>query len=761
MSRSAFSAVSVLCLGVLLSTVAPAWAGEFRVLLKNPRHAVTAEYDGDHITFLLEALDDRSDNLDGNFPRIDFAGIAFDVDRNGRVDKGTDFKLGIVGGTRDRVCAQYYESESAYTGCGGARSRATLTVRFEATSLERQPHPVWSYRVPTQELARDGKVAHVAVQFHEARSGYASYPEGGRANVAFDRVLRVPLVPPSRVAEVARPMVEYKVLERGRQPVVELLRNDRHVISARRGRGSTTFILEAIGDTTDNLQGTYPNLDFASLRVDVDQNLAVSEKVDRSYGAVSGSSDQICSQFLLTASTSTGCGAAPSGAGLSTRFSGTPTSSTPHPSWSFTIPNGELSSGGVAHLVFRFHEAGVGYTVYPEPTDASQPFSQVAALNLKTLKGGVRPESSTSEPEPGEPEVVVNDTTPPLLTLTEPAPADARISLDAKTVRVAGQASDESGVYEILVDGQDASVSADGGFWADLPLQIGENQFRVRASDSHGNWNEVGVTVVRESAAPPPTVEGGDESRGLEPTVDATLEDLTDGTYHALLIAVQDYDDPELVDLDHPLADARRLKQVLVDEYLFDEANVTMVENPDEAGVFAAFREVASRAGADDSVLVFFAGHGTWNELTARGYWLPRDATSDSPASWIENSAIVGEILGLGAKHTLLVSDACFSGGIFKTRSAFMGADRAIQELHRLPSRKAMTSGTLTEVPDDSVFLDYLIDRLDNATAQWTTADALFADFRQAVINNSPTTPQYGVIFEAGDEGGEFVFIRR
>lgn len=35
----------------------------------------------------------------------------------------------------------------------------------------------------------------------------------------------------------------------------------------------------------------------------------------------------------------------------------------------------------------------------------------------------------------------------------------------------------------------------------------------------------------------------------------------------------------------------------------------------------------------------------------------------------------------------------------------------------------------------------------------------LFASFRKAVLNNSPTEPQYGTIQNSGDEGGEFIFI--
>jgi hypothetical protein len=88
-------------------------------------------------------------------------------------------------------------------------------------------------------------------------------------------------------------------------------------------------------------------------------------------------------------------------------------------------------------------------------------------------------------------------------------------------------------------------------------------------------------------------------------------------------------------------------------------------------------------------------------------------------------------------------------------------SDKAIQELYSMPSRKAMTSGTLTEVPDHSTFLDYLTQRLQDNKQNYMSADQLFYRFREAVINNSPNTPQYGVIHEAGDEGGEYIFIRR
>lgn len=76
-----------------------------------------------------------------------------------------------------------------------------------------------------------------------------------------------------------------------------------------------------------------------------------------------------------------------------------------------------------------------------------------------------------------------------------------------------------------------------------------------------------------------------------------------------------------------------------------------------------------------------------------------------------------------------------------------------------MTSRKGMTSGTLTEVPDESPFLKYLVKRLNENNQKYLPAEILFTSLKTAVINNSKQVPQYGEIQDAGDEGGDFIFI--
>ena len=163
----------------------------------------------------------------------------------------------------------------------------------------------------------------------------------------------------------------------------------------------------------------------------------------------------------------------------------------------------------------------------------------------------------------------------------------------------------------------------------------------------------------------------------------------------------------------------------------------------------------------DDNLLVFYAGHGYWEARTQKGYWFPADSKYNNTANWLRNSTISGYISGIKSKNTLLIADACFSGSIFRTRSITTEDERTALQLYDIPCRKAMTSGDLKAVPDESVFLHYLTKKLTENQKKFLTAEELYLTVKPGVANNSDNIPQFGVIKNSGDEGGEFVFVRK
>jgi hypothetical protein len=228
----------------------------------------------------------------------------------------------------------------------------------------------------------------------------------------------------------------------------------------------------------------------------------------------------------------------------------------------------------------------------------------------------------------------------------------------------------------------------------------------------------------------------------------------------ALLIGNEKYDDPIIPELSEPVQDASELYNTLTKDYNFDPANVTLLKNATKAEIIGTLHQLRSKITPEDNLLIFYAGHGFWDEGMGVGYWLPKDAIKNNPVNWIPNTDLTNYLGAIKSKHTLLVADACFSGGIFKTRSAF-SATYAVEMLYQLNSRKAITSGTLTEVPDKSVFFQYLLKNLKENTNEYLSAEELFSKMRMAVINNSENVPQFGTIQNVGDEGGDFIFIRR
>ena len=233
--------------------------------------------------------------------------------------------------------------------------------------------------------------------------------------------------------------------------------------------------------------------------------------------------------------------------------------------------------------------------------------------------------------------------------------------------------------------------------------------------------------------------------------------------YKALIIGVSNYKyaGRGLESLENPTKDASLLYQTLTKDYIFDSTDVTFLVDPTRHQIIDQFELLASNVGPKDNLLIFYAGHGFYDKKKELGYWLPSDATITSKADWIANSTIKDYLRAINSKHTLLVTDACFGGSIFKTRNVDAYSILRIHDLYKDPSRKAITSGNLTEVPDKSHFISQLLKKLNDNEDDFLPAQQLFTRIYEPVINNSSTIPKFGVIQGAGDEGGDFIFIKR
>lgn len=350
------------------------------------------------------------------------------------------------------------------------------------------------------------------------------------------------------------------------------------------------------------------------------------------------------------------------------------------------------------------------------------------------------------------------DKNAPSITFTNPKLEIAKPFVSTKEeISVTGKIIDETGLYEFTINGMDVSVLDDDSFKADIFLAEGNNTIFFRATDIFQNNVEATYQINFK-----PEQKKEQRQATIEKSKPKSIKESSkEGKYYALIIGVNDYPDPEIMELDKPIQDAEKLINNLTKYYTFEPENVKLLKNPTHEDIISEFDRLNRVIDEKDNLLIFYAGHGYWDREDEIGYWLPSDAKQANTANWIRNSTIRDYLRAVKTKHTLLIADACFSGGIFKSRTTYTDAPKTIQNAYELPSRKAMTSGSIEEVPDKSVFMLFLNKRLEENTKEFISAEELFSSFKAAVLNNSPTIPLYGEIKDTGDEGGDFVFVRR
>jgi uncharacterized caspase-like protein/very-short-patch-repair endonuclease len=156
----------------------------------------------------------------------------------------------------------------------------------------------------------------------------------------------------------------------------------------------------------------------------------------------------------------------------------------------------------------------------------------------------------------------------------------------------------------------------------------------------------------------------------------------------------------------------------------------------DEAATYAALHRLVTedlrRLGKEDSLVLFFAGHGhTVTQEYAdglpskRGYIIPVDADRRSRDAWLRLDTWLSEVAHLPPKHILVILDSCHSGialdpqVVTRSRGGGASLDEQLESLRARRSRRIITSALDDQYAMDSgpraghsLFTGYLIEAL-------------------------------------------------
>lgn len=278
------------------------------------------------------------------------------------------------------------------------------------------------------------------------------------------------------------------------------------------------------------------------------------------------------------------------------------------------------------------------------------------------------------------------------------------------------------------------------------------------------------IGPLNAAAAQTPTP----QSRGIALTKSSrpASPSFNNGIFRALIVGNNIYRDSKghWPSLSTAVGDARALESTLRDQYGFTD--IVFLENATRRDVLLAIADLSKRVLANDSVVVYYAGHGYLDTDSNRGYWVPTDAKGSDHTTFLRNSTIRDEISIIAdrAKHTLLISDSCFSGTLLRASTRGINENLNTEAYYDKVSKKKsvqiMSAGGVEYVDDDyrqsghSPFTYFLINELKTNDKPLITLSELSSNVTKAVANNVKQVPESGVLQGAGDELGEFIFIK-
>lgn len=218
--------------------------------------------------------------------------------------------------------------------------------------------------------------------------------------------------------------------------------------------------------------------------------------------------------------------------------------------------------------------------------------------------------------------------------------------------------------------------------------------------------------------------------------------------------------------------DARTVRDVLLNRYYFDKYHLVELYNEDATrkNILGKLRFLARRVGPDDSIVIFYAGHGDIDSITKESNWIPVEGGIEDTSAWITNYDIRSylKIDVIVAKHILLISDACFSGEFFQGLSGKLPevTDKVIKKAYKMASRQAMTSVGLRHkrmhnksLSKNSIFTHFLVKALEDNRKPFLIPSDLFPSIKAGVVENTKQLPSFGPLKGLGGQGGELVFF--
>ncbi len=258
------------------------------------------------------------------------------------------------------------------------------------------------------------------------------------------------------------------------------------------------------------------------------------------------------------------------------------------------------------------------------------------------------------------------------------------------------------------------------------------------------------------------------EQGGMVAPVSPTGHEIS-GNQWLFVIGIDSY--ANLPHLNTSVNDAKAVKDALLKRYYFDEYHVIELydEEATKRNIIGKLRYLTRRVGPEDSVTIYYSGHGALDSSKREGSWIPVEGAMEDKSSWIPNKDIYSclKVDAISAKHVLLIADSCFSGDSFRSyrRKMTRVTDEIIKHAYEQRSRQVITSEGLKPMVEkgvngQSVFTHFMIKSLEENKKPFLIPSELFKGIKAGLEKISNQALGFGTLKDTGGEnGGGLVFF--
>lgn len=280
-----------------------------------------------------------------------------------------------------------------------------------------------------------------------------------------------------------------------------------------------------------------------------------------------------------------------------------------------------------------------------------------------------------------------------------------------------------------------------------------QNKLRLLVTEPNGNNSEILELTFKLDSDPNSLLTDDD----FWETATIDFAPVPVPVNYLLIIGINDY--LFWPKLSNAVKDSKDLKQVLISKFQFSEKNI--YELYDTNATYENIRnelvKIKNNITPNDNLVIYYAGHGNYDEETDNGFWIPVNSHQDAPLEFIQTSIIYNYLSKIEAKHIFLIADACFSGSLFKSNAISYREND-----DKSPSRWAFSSGNIEVVADGQVgenspFAQSLMEVL-SSTRKNISVSQLIQNVKFRVETITEQTPIGRPMNMDEHQGGEFIF---